>query len=437
MAHNVPTPPRARALPLTLHAYRLLSSVAAPVLPLVLKRRLAQGKEDGERLGERLGHSERVRPQGMLVWLHAASVGEMMSILPLVSRIEAEGIRALVTTGTMTSAQLAAERLPETSTHQFVPLDSRTAVRRFLDHWKPDLAIFCESEIWPNLVMETQRRGIAMGWVNARMSARSFARWQRMAGTARALLGGLAFCHAQSEADAERFSALGAPAIFGGNMKFDVPPLPLDEAELSTLRERIGDRPVFLAASTHPGEESLALEAAARIRNTVDDLLTILVPRHPQRGAEIADMAASGGMRARLRSRNQQPDELTTVYIADTLGELGLFFSAARVVFIGGSFVPVGGHNPIEPAKFGAAILHGPMVANFAEIYAEMDADGGALRVDDGTALGETAARLLADADQRMALGGQARAFVARHEGALSRCWESVAPLLAARRGPA
>lgn len=419
--------------PLILQAYRALSAIAAPALPLLLKRRLAAGKEDAARLPERLGRPSQPRPEGRLVWLHAASVGEMMAILPLVSRIDAEGHAALVTTGTLTSAQLAAERLPARSLHQFVPLDSPQAAARFVDHWRPDVAIFCESEIWPNLVMAVQARGIPLGWVNARMSARSFARWQRLSGTARGLLGSLAFCFAQSEADAERFRALGAPARFGGNLKFDVPPLPLEAGDLETLRQRIGDRPVLLAASTHPGEEIQVLEAAAMMRSRADDLLTILVPRHPQRGQEIADLAAGGGMRSRLRSAGKQPDELTTVYIADTLGELGLFFALAQVVFVGGSFAPVGGHNPIEPAKFGAAILHGPDVANFAAIYTEMDASGAALPVADAEDLARVAGRLLLNLEERVALGAAAQGFVTRHAGALDQCWAAIAPLIEAR----
>lgn len=419
--------------PFSLRAYRALSALASPALPLLLRRRLAQGKEDAGRLNERLGRPATPRPPGRLVWIHAASVGEMMTILPLVARLDAEGITALVTTGTLTSAQLAAERLPPGSIHQFVPMDGPGAAKRFLDHWKPDLAIVCESEIWPNLIMETRSRGIPMGWVNARMSARSFARWQGMPSAARALLGGLAFCFAQSAADAERFSALGAPAEMAGNMKFDVPPLPLDEGDLDTLRQRIDNRPVLLAASTHPGEEMMVLEASAIIRDQVAELLTILVPRHPERGAEIADMAARGGMRSLLRSAGQQPDDMTTVYIADTLGELGLFYALARVVFVGGTFVPVGGHNPIEPAKFGVPILHGPLFSNFTEIYTELDEKGAALRVEDAVGLGRAASRLMRDAEAREALGQQARACVAAHEGVLDRCWAAIMPLLAAR----
>lgn len=433
MSRVVSPAPGARRRPFSLHVYRVLSALVSPALPLLLRRRLAQGKEDAARLHERLGRPETPRPAGRLVWIHAASVGEMMAILPLVGRLDAEGHTALVTTGTLTSAQLAAERLPARSLHQFVPMDGPAAARRFLDHWQPDLAIFCESEIWPNLVMETRARGIPMGWVNARMSARSFARWQRMPAAAGALLGGLAFCFAQSAADAERFAALGAPAVMAGNLKFDVPPLPLDRGDLETLRQRIDNRPVLLAASTHPGEEMMVLEAAAMIRDQVAELLTILVPRHPERGRDIADMAASGGMRSLLRSAGQQPDDMTTVYIADTLGELGLFYALAQVVFVGGSLVPIGGHNPIEPAKFGVPILHGPDTTNFAEIYAQMDRDNAAIRIDGVSALGRNAARLMRQPEEREALGQQARTFVAAHEGALDRCWAVIAPLIAGK----
>lgn len=419
-------------MPLTLRAYRAIGYLAPPFLAAFLRKRLKRGKEDPARQHERWGRPARSRPEGVLVWLHAASVGETMSILPLIGRLTAAGRKVLLTTGTVTSAELAATRLPEGAFHQFVPLDLPGAARRFIAHWRPDLAVFCESELWPNLMLETRRQGIPLGIVNGRMSARSAQSWQRLAGTARALLGDLAFCLAQSGEDALRYAALGAPARASGNIKFDAPPLPLDLHALDRLRKAIGDRPVFLAASTHPGEEMLVLEAAARIRDAEPEVLTIIVPRHPARGEEIAALSAAGGLAPALRSRGEAPDALSTLYLADTLGELGLFYSLATVAFIGGSLVPVGGHNPIEPAKLGAPMLHGPETHNFRDIFAAFDAAGAAVPVADAGHLAREACRLIGDIAARATLAREARDIVAANEGALETTLAAIEALLPA-----
>lgn len=435
-----PAPPASapkseKSLPLTLRAYRAVGYLAPLVLVPFLKRRLARGKEDAARQHERWGRPSVPRPEGILVWLHAASVGETMSILPLIARLAAMGRKVLLTTGTRTSAELAASRLSEGAIHQFVPLDLPGGTARFIAHWRPDLAIFCESELWPNLMLATESAAIPLGIVNGRMSARSAQSWQRLPGTARALLGGLAFCLAQSEADAARYAALGAPAKSAGNLKFDVPPLPVDTTELDRLNKAIGRRPVFLAASTHPGEEMLVLEAAARIRDAEPDLLTIIVPRHPARGEEIAAQCAAGGLHPVVRSRGEAPDELTTLYLADTLGELGLFFSLATVSFIGGSLVPTGGHNPIEPAKLGAPMLHGPEVHNFRDIFAAFDAAEAALPIADAAVLAREVIRLIGDDAARIRLAANAREIAAANEGALEGTLGIIEAVLATRTG--
>lgn len=419
-------------MPLTLRLYRAAGFVASPFLSLFLKRRRARGKEDGTRLAERWGRTELARPEGTLVWLHAASVGETMSILPLVHRLVADGRHVLLTTGTVTSAELAASRLPAGAIHQFVPLDVPDAAGRFIAHWQPDLAIFCESELWPSLMLETRRRGIPLGIVNGRMSERSFASWKRLPGTARALLGDLAFCLAQSETDAARYAMLGAPATATGNLKFDSPPLPVDLAELDRLRAAIGARPIFLAASTHPGEELLVLEAAARIRDAEPEVLTIIVPRHPVRGEEIVTLCKAGGMMPAIRSRGEAPDDRTTLYLADTLGELGLFYSLATVAFIGGSLVPVGGHNPIEPAKLGVPMMSGPEIANFKDVFAAFCAASACIAVMDAEGLAREFCALTGDAKARLDLAARARRIVIENEGALDRTLAVIDPLLPA-----
>ncbi|KAF0230307.1 MAG: 3-deoxy-D-manno-octulosonic-acid [Beijerinckiaceae bacterium] len=416
--------------PLALLIYRALGHIAAPALALFLKRRIARGKEDPARQNERWGRPTLPRPDGVLIWLHAASVGETMSILPLITRLAGAGRHVLLTTGTVTSAALAAARLPEGAVHQFVPLDLPAAARRFIAHWRPDLAVFCESELWPTLMLETKRADIPLGIVNGRMSARSATRWRKFPTIPRALLGDLAFCLAQSEADAARYAALGAPAVAAGNLKFDAPPLPLDLDEAERLTKAIGRRPVFLAASTHPGEEEQVLDAACHLREREPDLLTIIVPRHPPRGEEIAKLCLSGGIVPAVRSRGEMPDKHTTLYLADTLGELGLFYALATVAFIGGSLVPTGGHNPIEPAKLGAPMLHGPETHNFKDIFAAFDAAGAAVAVVDSAMLAHEAGCLIGDDAARSVLVANARAIAAANEGALERTLGVIEALL-------
>jgi 3-deoxy-D-manno-octulosonic-acid transferase len=410
--------------PFPLALYALTGRIAAPALKLYLQRRVRRGKENPARLGERWGHATLPRPSGKLVWLHAASVGEMLSVLPLIeglqgANLDDQTISVLLTTGTLTSADLAAQRLPPGAIHQFVPLDVPQAAKRFFDHWRPDIALFVESEFWPNLMREAYRRKVPLGLINGRMSERSFTRWQKRPALVEALLAPMSFCLAQSEGDAQRLGALGAPARFGGNLKFDGKALPVDLDLHAALSRAIGHRPVLLAASTHPGEEMLVLEASAMLRGEAPDLLTIIVPRHPERGAEIAALAASGGMYPLMRSQGGVPDDLTTLYLADTLGELGLFYALATVSFVGGSLAPVGGHNPIEPARLGTPILTGPDVTNFADIYAEFIAREAALEVGDAHALAREAARLMRDEAARERLAANARAVAQANAGAL------------------
>lgn len=423
------SPANAFDWPISLRAYRGFSRVAAPAVGAFLRHRLARGKEDAARIGERIGHASLPRPNGPLVWLHAASVGETMSMLPLVTRLTTK-TRVMLTTGTLTSAQLAADRLPENAFHQFIPVDTQAAVARFLDHWRPDLGIFCESELWPNLMMAAFDRHIPLGIVNGRMSARSFKGWSRVRGTISALLTPLAFCLGQSEADAMRFSALGAPAQSSGNLKFDVPALPFDADEVAAFREAIGQRPVFLGASTHPGEEVLILSAMEAVQAHHPDLLTIIVPRHPQRGAEISAMIGPSDGTVLRRAQGAMPDAQTKTYIADTLGELGLFFALADIALMGGSLVPHGGHNPIEPVKLGIPVISGPNIANFQAIFTILLEAQATQIVPDAPALANTILALLANDKARKTLAHNASAALAEHEGALERILAVITPFL-------
>ena len=361
-------------LPAALRAYRLISAAATPFTPLLLARRMRRGKEHRLRLPERRGVSGVERPPGPLVWLHGASVGELISVLPLIERIRAREVNVLVTSGTVTSGGLAKQRLPRGVIHQFVPLDVPVFVRRFLDHWRPDLALFVESDLWPNMMIETSQRGVPMILVNGRLSENSFRRWRYLPVTIVNLLRRLDLCLARTPADAERLSELGAPhVVTTGDLKLDGPAPPADSAKLAALAGAIGGRPTIAAASTHAGEETAMIDAHRRLRANFPGLLTLIAPRHPERGAAVAEIARAGGLKTRLRSRGELPDATTDIYVADTVGELGLIYRLAPIVFVGGSLVKHGGQNPIEPAKLGAAILHGPHVWNFAEIYAALD----------------------------------------------------------------
>ncbi|GLK56108.1 3-deoxy-D-manno-octulosonic-acid transferase [Methylopila capsulata] len=411
--------------------YREGLKVARPFAGALLRRRAGAGKESVERLGERRGRAGVARPDGPLVWLHGASVGELVSLLPLIESLTRRGFWALVTTGTVTSAAVAAERLPEGAIHQFLPLDVPAYADRFLDHWKPDLVLIAESELWPNLLRRARRLGAPIGLVNARMSQRSFARWRRAPRTIGALLGHFDLCLAQSAGDAARFAELGARHVVDvGNLKFDSPPPPADPATLTALRRLVRGRPVFVAASTHPGEDAAVARAHAVARVRAPDLLTILAPRHPAAGAAAVEAASLQGVVAQIRSSGAEPDRESEFYIADTIGELGLFYRIADVVFMGGSLAPHGGQNPIEPAKLGAPVLHGPHVRNFADIYGALDAAHGAAEIDGPDALGAAAGDMLADPHARAAMGAAAEATCARLGGALNRTLQAIEPYL-------
>ncbi len=418
-------------LPAALRAYRIFSGAMTPLAPLFLARRLRHGKEHGVRLPERRGVSAAARPLGPLVWLHGASVGELISVLPLIERIHAREVDLLVTSGTVTSGGLAEQRLPRGVIHQFVPIDVPFFVRRFLNHWQPDLALFVESELWPNIMIETARRGVPMILVNGRLSENSFRRWRHLPATIGALLQRLDLCLARTPADAERLSELGAPhVVTAGDLKLDGPAPPADRNKLAALQRATAGRPLIAAASTHAGEEAAMIDAHLKLRANFPNLLTLIVPRHPERGASVADIARAAGLNVKLRSRGELPDARTDIYVADTVGELGLIYRLALIVFVGGSLAEHGGQNPIEPAKLGAAILHGPHVWNFAEIYAELDRAHGAELIVDSSKLTAALGAMMAQPEARTHVAEAARMTVESLGGALERTLQSLDPYL-------
>jgi 3-deoxy-D-manno-octulosonic-acid transferase len=419
------------SLPMTLRVYRTLSAAAVPLAPVLIKRRLKLGKEDPARINERRGMTSDVRPHGPLVWIHGASVGEVLAAAGLIERLRALNLRILLTSGTVTSAAVVAKRFPPDVIHQYVPYDSPRYVARFLDHWQPSLALFIESDLWPNLILAGAARRLPMVLINGRMSHRSFPRWRRISGTIEALLGRFEVCLAQSEVDAERFTALGSRnVVTTGNLKLDVPAPPADGSRLERLMAVTRGRPVIVAASTHPGEEEILAEMHRELAGYFPQLLTVIVPRHPNRGEALARMIAASGRQVSLRSHEDLPTATTDIYVADTMGELGLFYRLAPIVFMGGSLVAHGGQNPIEAIKLGAAIVHGPHVFNFTDLYDALDAAGGARQAAVQQALVKQIGQWLADPAARQASVEAAGRVVEQLGGALERTLGALEPYL-------
>lgn len=391
--------------PALLRLYSVATALFAPFAPSLVRKRLAAGKEDPKRHPERLGHATLPRPDGVLVWFHAASVGESLSLLPLIERLLSErpDLHVMVTSTTLTAAQMMGKRLPKGAFHQFVPLDVPAAVARFLDHWRPDLGVWVESELWPGLILGADARGIPLLLLNARISERSAQRWQKIPAAAQALLSRFDRVLAQDAATRTRLLAMGlAPerVSVSGSTKESAPPAPVDAALLQALQAQIGKRPIWCAASIHAGEETQIAQAQAEVLKRHPDALLILAPRHAEKLPLFEAALEAEGLSFATRSKTDPITPQTQVYIADTLGEMGLWFTLAPISFVGGSFVPVGGHNPFEPLLFGAHVLHGPLVANFAAYYAEFDASGATHLVETAQDLGAKVAARLGETDR-------------------------------------
>lgn len=416
-------------MPLGITAYRLATAALSPVAPVVLRRRRRHGKEDGERASERLGISSIARPEGVLFWVHGASNGECVAALPLIETFVASGFKVLVTSGTVTSAMLMRERLPKGAIHQFVPLDAPAATARFLKHWHPDVGLFVDSDLWPNLILGAKAAGTRLALVNARMSQRSFESWRWAQKTAAAILGAFDVCLAQDEEIAARFRLLGATDVrVVGSLKEDAPPLPYDAAVLAELELATRGRPILLAAQTHPGEDETILPAHDALRMRYPQLLTIIVPRHTTRGAEIAELCAS--RRFRQRSKGGRIESDTGVYIADTMGELGLFYRLARFAFVGGTLVPLGGHNPLEAARLRCAVLAGPHTFNSASAFRAVLEAQGMGRVSSSADIVSLASRFFSESEFVKAMGDAAARGAASLGGAVEKTYAAVRMLL-------
>ena len=394
--------PRHARLGLT--AYRLATRAVGPLVPYLLSQRLKRGKEDEPRLNERQGIAALPRPAGPLIWIHAASVGESLSVLTLIDRLLAAraDIHVLVTTGTVTSAHLMAERLPPRAFHQYVPLDHPRYCQRFLTHWKPDLGVWVESEFWPNLITTSDKQGVPLALINARITQKSFEGWQRFPKTIHDLVSRFSLVFAQDQASARRLSALGVTdATTPGNLKHDAAPLTAKSAEVTAMRQAIGLRPTWLATNTHEGEEMLAADVHEALAHRHGGLLTFIVPRHPARGNAIAKELRARGINVTQRSKGEQLKASTQIYLADTLGELGLFYRLTEIVFIGGTMGTLGGHNPFEPARLRSALIAGPSDYNFAEAFASFAEAKAMSRITNANELANTVSLLLNDERER------------------------------------
>jgi len=414
---------------LRLKIYRTGMSLMRPLAPVLLKLRERGGKEDPRRRAERLGQASAARPEGTLVWVHAASVGETNAVLPVIEALcqARPRVNVLLTTGTVTSASLAERRMPERCLHQYVPLDAPEYAARFLDHWRPDLAVFTESEIWPSLILETSARAIPMALINARLSFRSRRRWQRNMSMAQPLFGRFDVVLAQNERLALGFSALGARNVEAvGNLKIDAPPPPIDLAELEQLKGALGGRPVFVAASTHEGEEEIVAEAHRELARNFETLCTIIAPRHPERGTSIAERLKDFGLNVAQRSLGTLPSERTDIYVADTIGELGTLYALSPIAFIGGSMTDRGGQNPIEAIRHGVAVLTGPHRQNFRDAYHTLLRHHGAIEVTSAKSIAAAVSRLLQNQSEMQQMRTGAMQALATLSGALAKTVETL-----------
>jgi len=389
-------------------------TIGFPIIELILLLRVKKNKEDFGRLNERRGISILKRPEGELIWVHASSVGESMAALSLIERlVSSENERnVLVTTGTLTSAQLMMDKLPDRAFHQFTPIDRPAFVKRFFKHWKPDLLLIMESEFWPVQINTAKKFEIPIIAVNARLSEKSFLRWRIATSLSSTIFEDLSLVISTNKEQGSRFSKLGAKnVVVSGNLKRSAPKLNVDLNVTRVLSEQIGNRPVWLAASTHIGEDRPVMEVTNRLLDRFPNLLTIVAPRHPNRGKDIAELGSKMGLKVARRSCGEEIVRETQLYIADTLGEMGLFFHISDTVFVAGSLVPVGGHNPIEPAHFDCAIIFGNLMSKNREVADEMLSESAAITVHDDKELFNALAHLLSEPEESNRLAQNAKEY--------------------------
>ncbi|MEM6372578.1 MAG: 3-deoxy-D-manno-octulosonic acid transferase [Pseudomonadota bacterium] len=402
--------------------YKTLTALALPFVARRVVNKLRAAGVSIDRAHERLGHATAERRAGPLLWFHGASVGEAKSVLPLMARIAADHPEAalLLTSGTATSAEAVAKRLPHRAVHQFSPLDGSGPMARFVRHWRPDLCLLVESELWPTLLDTCARRDIPVALLNARLSDSSAQGWKRFPNTAKYVLRGITCAHCQDMRSRNHLRDMGLDmAQQGANLKSMIGPSLITQAVIDAAHADLAGRPIWVAASTHPGEEEQVLRAHKALLNDHPALCLILVPRHPDRASAVADLIRAAGLSMAQRSTGDTLQGGAQVYLADTMGETDLWYALSPIVFLGGSFAEVGGHTPFEPAAAHTAILHGPLYANFAETYAAFLAQDASVEVADEMALADNIRTLLTHPSRAAQLAANARPLAQSGDAAL------------------
>ena len=429
---------RAGSDTLLLKLYRAATDIIGPTLPLWIKYRAFKGKEDPNRLSERRGLPSISRPPGDLVWMHGASVGECTMLLPLITKMRSSrpDLNILLTSGTVTAAKVMAERLPEGAFHQYVSLDRRKYVKTFLEHWAPDMAIWAESEIWPNMIMQADVRGIKMALLNARMSEKTLNGWTKRKASAEAIFSRFDLIVAADKRTGDSLGGFTSRNIAAaGNLKDAAPALPAPEEELRKLREAVTGRPVWCAASTHAGEDELILRAHKDVIASHPNALLILAPRHPERRKEVLNLIHSSGYAAAMRSQGEAINADTQIYLFDTIGEMGLAYRLAALTVMCGSLVKgLSGHNPLEPACLGSAVMTGGHIASFADIYNTMFKFNAAHRIVSPEIIGKEVVSLLGTPEKLSALQNKALKFAKSRNDVLAFVWSELLPLLPPKR---
>ncbi len=422
---------------MNLTVYRLLTRLLWLPIRLYLFLRQRQGKEDPARIRERLGYAAIPRPTGEVIWVHAASVGESVSVLPLITRLldNYPTLHIVLTTGTVTSARMMEGKLPARCLHHYVPVDNIRVVKRFIRHWQPMLALWVESELWPNLLAEAARC-CKVVMVNGRVSHKSTLFWARYPLLRKQVLRCFSLCLVQSEEDRQRLLAMEATHVkVLGNLKYDAPPLAASDEAVAVIGMMVQGRDIWLAASTHEGEEVLAAEAHKRLKQRHPSLLTIIVPRHTHRAEALCEQLRQQGVTLAVRSKGDYIKAETDIYIADTMGELGVFFRISPIVFIGASLVPKGGHNPLEAARLGCALLMGPYSYNCEGICQHLAEQGALIQVQDGEALYAALRLLFDDKARQEQMARQACAVVKDTSAVTDHYMAALQPFLATLRG--
>ena len=407
--------------------YRIFVTLAMPFILILLFIRRRRGKEDAIRWRERLGQRLPKRPKGRLIWMHGASVGECLSMQPLIRRLleKNPGLYIMVTSGTVTSAELMKKRLPERAFHVYVPVDLCGAVHRFVRHFKPDAVLWFESEFWPNALHEIHQMDIPLVLLNGRISDRSFKRWQRFLCMIKPILGMFTFVFGQTEEDARRLRILGAPdAVCVGNIKCAAPPALFNQGDLNELLTAIGKRPCWVGGSTHPDEESQMADVHKDLLSKFPNLLTISAPRHPERRNEIKAVFEKRDLKVAVRSQGEKITDDTQVYLADTLGEMGLIYRLAPIVFVGGSLIPFGGQNMLEPMRLKRVVMIGPNAFNFRAIVASGKEKGALIEVSDKSALKENIAYYLDHPQEAEILAAKAEKLACSEMAVLDRVYD-------------